>query len=105
MQIRNLAVNTQESYVQQVSLFARYFNRSPEQVKPIANGMVRRSPRTATRHDRDRGVSDGFPGVFENQVHGCSLCRGVCQENSVGTMPAESRPLHTWMRRSKFHPE
>ena len=30
MQIRNLAVNTQESYVQQVSLFARYFNQSPE---------------------------------------------------------------------------
>ena len=27
MQIRNLAVNTQESYVQQVSLFARYFNQ------------------------------------------------------------------------------
>jgi hypothetical protein len=27
MQIRNLAVNTQESYVQQVSVFARYFNR------------------------------------------------------------------------------
>src|ERR1700732_2884962 len=34
MQIRNLAVNTQESYVQQVSLFARYFNRSPEQLGP-----------------------------------------------------------------------
>src|SRR6202047_4802598 len=34
MQIRNLAVNTQESYVQQVSLFPRYFNRSPEQLGP-----------------------------------------------------------------------
>ncbi len=34
MQIRNLAVNTQESYVQQVSLFARYFNQSPEQLGP-----------------------------------------------------------------------
>src|SRR5260370_19025119 len=32
MQIRNLAVNTQESYVQQISLFARYFNQSPERV-------------------------------------------------------------------------
>lgn len=30
MQIRNLAVNTQESYIQQVSLFARYFQKSPE---------------------------------------------------------------------------
>jgi site-specific recombinase XerD len=34
MQIRNLAVNTQESYVRQVSLFARYFNQSPEQLGP-----------------------------------------------------------------------
>jgi integrase/recombinase XerD len=34
MQIRNLAVTTQESYVQQVSLFARYFNQSPEQLGP-----------------------------------------------------------------------
>jgi site-specific recombinase XerD len=34
MQIRNLAVNTQESYVQQISLFARYFNQSPERLGP-----------------------------------------------------------------------
>ena len=30
MQVRNLAPNTQTSYVQQVSLFARHFNKSPE---------------------------------------------------------------------------
>jgi len=34
MQIRNLAVNTQQSYIQQVSLFARYFNESPERLGP-----------------------------------------------------------------------
>src|SRR5271165_1914409 len=34
MQIRNLAVNTQESYIQQVSLFARHFNKSPELLEP-----------------------------------------------------------------------
>jgi site-specific recombinase XerD len=34
MQIRNLAVNTQESYVQQISLFARYFHQSPERLGP-----------------------------------------------------------------------
>ena len=34
MQIRNLAVNTQKSYVQQVSLFARYFQKSPELLEP-----------------------------------------------------------------------
>jgi len=32
MQVRNLAVNTQMSYVQRVSLFARHFNKSPEQL-------------------------------------------------------------------------
>jgi site-specific recombinase XerD len=34
MQIRNLAVNTQQSYIQQVSLFARYFQKSPELLGP-----------------------------------------------------------------------
>jgi integrase/recombinase XerD len=34
MQIRNLAVNTQESYVQQVSLFARHFHKSPDLLGP-----------------------------------------------------------------------
>lgn len=34
MQVRNLALNTQLSYVQQVSLFARHFNKSPEQLGP-----------------------------------------------------------------------
>jgi len=34
MQIRNLAVNTQKSYIQQVSLFAQYFQKSPELLGP-----------------------------------------------------------------------
>src|SRR5467141_2786244 len=34
MQIRNLALNTQEAYIQQVSLFARHFNQSPELLGP-----------------------------------------------------------------------
>jgi site-specific recombinase XerD len=34
MQIRNLAPNTQKSYVQHVSLFARHFHRSPEGLGP-----------------------------------------------------------------------
>lgn len=34
MQVRNLALNTQRSYVQQISLFARHFNKSPEQMGP-----------------------------------------------------------------------
>ena len=34
MQIRNLAVNTQQSYIQQVSRFAQYFQKSPELLGP-----------------------------------------------------------------------
>ena len=34
MQVRNLALNTQMSYVQQVSLFARHFNKPPELLGP-----------------------------------------------------------------------
>jgi integrase/recombinase XerD len=34
MQVRNLALNTQTCYVQQVSLFARHFDKSPEQLGP-----------------------------------------------------------------------
>ena len=34
MQVRNLSPHTQNSYVQQVSLFARYFNKSPEELGP-----------------------------------------------------------------------
>src|SRR6266540_2878205 len=34
MQVRNLSPNTQTSYVQQVSLFARYFDKSPEVLGP-----------------------------------------------------------------------
>jgi site-specific recombinase XerD len=35
MQIRNFSQNTQQSYLQQVSLFARYFRRSPEGLGPV----------------------------------------------------------------------
>jgi integrase/recombinase XerD len=34
MQVRNLALNTQATYLQQVSLFARYFNKSPDALGP-----------------------------------------------------------------------
>ena len=34
MQVRNLALNTQTSYVRQVSLYARHFNKPPEDLGP-----------------------------------------------------------------------
>jgi hypothetical protein len=42
MQVRNLALNTQTSYVQQVSLFARHFNKSPELFQSIFSSPSRR---------------------------------------------------------------
>src|ERR1700684_3580033 len=34
MQVRNLALNTQTSYLQQVSLFARHFHKPPQALGP-----------------------------------------------------------------------
>jgi integrase/recombinase XerD len=34
MQVRNLSLHTQASYVQQVSLFARHFRQSPQALDP-----------------------------------------------------------------------
>jgi integrase/recombinase XerD len=34
MQVRNFSPHTQNSYVQQVSLFARHFSKSPEVLGP-----------------------------------------------------------------------
>src|SRR5215469_16244741 len=34
MTVRNFAPNTQDSYLSQVSLFARHFRKSPEQLGP-----------------------------------------------------------------------
>ena len=34
MKVRNLALNTQDSYIQRVSMFARHFGRSPETIGP-----------------------------------------------------------------------
>jgi site-specific recombinase XerD len=34
MRVRNFALNTQESYLRQVSLFARHFGKSPDQLGP-----------------------------------------------------------------------
>ena len=34
MKVRNFAKNTQDSYIQRVSMFARHFGRSPETISP-----------------------------------------------------------------------
>jgi integrase/recombinase XerD len=38
MQIRNLADNTQQSYLLQIACFAKHFNQSPEEIGPEGRG-------------------------------------------------------------------
>ena len=45
MQVRNLFVNTQHCYIQQVSLFARHFNRPPERLHFAVNTRSRQITR------------------------------------------------------------
>jgi site-specific recombinase XerD len=58
MQVRNLAPNTQTSYVQQVSLFARYFNKSPELLGP---GDIRAYQVYLTNKKKDWSFQDLIP--------------------------------------------
>ncbi len=48
MQIRNLALNTQETYVEQVERFARHFRRLPERLGPPEVRFVRRAAERKT---------------------------------------------------------
>ena len=69
MQVRNLSPHTQTSYVQQVSLFARHFHKSPEKLGPEEirtyqvyrelSGAVRKSE-AITLRDPVMPVADGF---------------------------------------------
>jgi hypothetical protein len=50
MQVRNLALNTQTTYIQQVSLFARHFKKSPDQLGPTKSEPIRSiSPTSGSR--------------------------------------------------------
>jgi hypothetical protein len=60
MQIRILAVNTQEAYVQQVSLFARHFN----QFTGAVGGRSRFVTYTCTRRCASFSESDSRPNAF-----------------------------------------
>lgn len=46
MQVRNLSPHTQASYLQQVSLFARYFRMSPDALTPSTSGLIKSTSRT-----------------------------------------------------------
>jgi integrase/recombinase XerD len=55
MQVRNLSLQTQATYVQQVSLFARHFNKSPEILGPeeIRSYQVYLTKRKEARSELD----------------------------------------------------
>ena len=61
MQVRNLALNTQTYYLQQVSLFARHFDKSPEQLVD----EILATPRLNTPRKR---VAAGSVGIAERQT-------------------------------------
>jgi len=64
LQVRNLAANTQDSYVRQVSLFARYFNQSPELLGPEqirALALFDEREETGNRLHRDRRFRPALP--------------------------------------------
>ncbi len=47
MKVRNLAPNTQDSYIQRVSMFARHFGGSPETISPEE---IRPNPKFVLTH-------------------------------------------------------
>ena len=64
LQVRNLAANTQDSYVRQVSLFARYFNQSPELLGPEqirALALFDEREETGNRLHRDSRFRPALP--------------------------------------------
>ena len=56
MQVRNLSPHTQASYLQQVSLFTRHFNKSPEQLGPGGYPCLSGLP-----DQRTKAVSQFYP--------------------------------------------
>jgi len=44
MRVRNFALNTQDSYLRQVSLFARHFGKSPEELGPRRDSSLSSLP-------------------------------------------------------------
>jgi len=56
MQVRSLSPQTQATYVQQVSLFARHFNRSPELLGPESASATTASWPTDTENRNWRGA-------------------------------------------------
>jgi hypothetical protein len=60
MGIRNLAENTQLSYLQQISAYARHFGRSPEGLGPVCRGRryLRRASRRAPTSGHEYHLRD-----------------------------------------------
>jgi integrase/recombinase XerD len=63
MQVRNLSVNTQDSYIQQVSRFARHFHKSPELLgaDPRLSGLFDERKETVHRLHSHRDCGTPFP--------------------------------------------
>jgi len=88
MQVRNLSPHTQASYLQQVSLFARHFGKSPDALTPE---HIRAYQLYLTN---EKKLPDGIPVGFQGA--GDFVDRVAAQPfhtPSVGTAVA---PRHDW---------
>src|ERR1700745_2789728 len=72
MQVRSLSPQTQATYVQQVSLFARHFSRSPELLGPeeirscvgaVLNSQIQARPRQPRRRPWPNPLASGQSSV------------------------------------------
>jgi len=84
MQVRNLSSHTQATYVQQVLLFARHFNKSPEILGPEEI----RSYQIYLTNERKLAPSSIIIAVAALRVRGRDgryrrfVCRGSCPETA-----------------------
>jgi hypothetical protein len=110
MQILNLAANTQESYVQQVALFARYFNRSPERLGrsrfvPISLYLTKEKKLATVRSSWPfRHFASYTPPVFGELLLIVVLQTFYNAKLNVVAEPSQThyRPRHSRLRRLRY---
>ena len=93
MQIRNFSENTQQSYLMQVSLFARHFRRSPEGLGPHPDlpsvHDEREEARTWLDQHRHGGVA--FP-VHRDAEEALGRCGSLADAEGVPDVAGHLEP-------------
>jgi len=90
MQIRNFSENTQQSYLMQVSLFARHFRRSPEGLGPV-NIRTYQVYMTNEKKLAPGSISIATAACRDARAEPSSQC--VTQRGCASRRPFRSSPL------------